>query len=201
VSILKKQQRQQALARRDAMTPPQRAQASQRLVAYADAIEHFLKNEQLKNKTFSGFWPIRSEIDPRPLMFALAEGGKKLALPALIGKGRDRQMIFRAFKPDDELIAMGFDTFGPREEASRLDPDLILLPLAAFDKTGNRIGYGGGFYDRTLANMYQRGLRPKLVGLGFNCQEVDSIDAEPHDIRLEAILTESGLQLFDEGLR
>jgi len=188
----KKQQRRFALNRRDAMPKQERARISQHLATYADNIMSLAPQANV----VSGFWPIRSEIDPRPLMFALSARGKRLALPALIGEGIERRMIFRSFEPVDELIAMGFDTFGPSIKAARLEPDLILLPLAAFDGQGNRIGYGGGFYDRTLAAMRARGLMPKLVGLGFNCQEVDFIAAEPHDIRLESILTESGLRQF-----
>jgi len=187
----KQQQRKQTLARRDAMAFELRERLSSRLVACADLVMR-----QSTYKVIAGFWPMRSEIDPRALMKALAQNGAKLALPALIDTEQGQRMVFRAFQSDKDLVPMGFNTFGPSEKAPRLDPDLILLPLAAFDKQGNRIGYGGGFYDRTIAWMRERSLTPKLIGLAFDCQEVVAIAAEPHDIRLEAILTESGLRRF-----
>jgi len=196
VSQIKKQQRQQALACRDAMEQELRVHSSQQLVTYLGALMPFLP----KGKIIAGFWPIRSEIDPRPLMFALAEEGASLALPALIGQGKESVMVFRAFARGQGLVSMGFCTFGPGEAAALVEPDIVLLPLAAFDGQGNRIGYGGGFYDRTVAQMRFRGLTPQLIGLAFDCQEVENIAAEPHDIKLDAILTESGLRLFDRGL-
>jgi len=189
----KQQQRRLALARRDAMGQEVRVQISQQLATQAERVMAFAPQARV----IAGFWPIRSEIDPRPLMFALSAHGAQLALPALIGEGQDKHMIFRAFARGDALVDMGFGTFGPSgDEAAELQPGSVLLPLAAFDGRGNRIGYGGGFYDRTLAAMHGRGLHPKLIGLGFDCQEVESIAAEPHDIRLEAILTERGLKVF-----
>jgi len=190
---IKQQQRQQALARRDAMVGEVRASASQKLTDYQAFV-----TTQPKGKIISGFWPIRSEIDPRPLMFLLAEKGAVLALPALIDKGGEKIMIFRTFKPNQDLVPMGFDTWGPGPDADLVDPDIVLLPLAAFDAQGNRIGYGGGFYDRTVAQMRAHGLTPQLTGLAFDCQEVTNIAAEPHDIRLDGVLTESGPRYFDK---
>jgi len=187
-------QRALALARRDAVASAVRVRVAKSLVSHLDLLMGFVPC----GKIFAGFWPIRSEIDPRPLMFALAEKGRRLALPALIERRGERWMVFRAFEPGQDLVAMGFGTSGPGEGAGCVDPDVVLLPLAAFDAGGNRIGYGGGFYDRTLAQMRARGMYPQLVGLAFDVQEVDAITAEPHDISLDAILTESGLRIFDK---
>jgi len=190
----KQRQRELTLSRRDEMAPDVRERLSQSLADHCGAL---LASSGIDGLIISGFWPMRSEIDPRPVMSKLRAQGAQLALPALIGEKQEKRMVFRLFEPNQPLIPMGFDTFGPGEEATVVDPDIVLMPLAAFDAKGNRIGYGGGFYDRTIAHMHARGLDPRLIGLAFDCQEVDHIAAEPHDIRMEAILTESGLRQFD----
>jgi 5-formyltetrahydrofolate cyclo-ligase len=80
-----------------------------------------------------------------------------------------------------------------------LDPTLMLVPLAAFDRRGHRIGYGAGHYDRAIARLHAKGLKPALIGIAFDCQEVGTVPNEPHDVRLDAILTESGLRTFAAG--
>ena len=74
-----------------------------------------------------------------------------------------------------------------------VDPDLMLVPMAAFDRLGHRIGYGGGYYDRAISRLHAKGRRPRLIGVAFDCQQVDVIPAEDHDVALDAVLTESGL--------
>ncbi|MGN6465666.1 MAG: 5-formyltetrahydrofolate cyclo-ligase [Rhizobiaceae bacterium] len=144
----------------------------------------------------SGFWPIRSEVDVRPLMFALRERGARLALPAIL----DREtIVFRELVRGAPLVEMEFGTVGPGEDAALLDPATMLVPLAAFDARGHRIGYGGGYYDRAIARLQQKGLKPRLVGIAFDCQEVPSVPDEDHDLRLESVLTESGLRHFQSG--
>jgi 5-formyltetrahydrofolate cyclo-ligase len=144
----------------------------------------------------SGFWPIRSEVDVRPLMFALRERGARLALPAIL----DREtIVFRELVRGAPLVEMEFGTVGPGEDAALLDPATMLVPLAAFDARGHRIGYGGGYYDRAIARLQQKGLKPRLVGIAFDCQEVPSVPDEDHDLRLESVLTESGLRHFESG--
>lgn len=76
----------------------------------------------------------------------------------------------------------------------------MLIPLSAFDKTGHRIGYGAGYYDRAITRLHEKGLNPRLIGIAFDCQEVPSVPAEPHDVRLDAILTESGLNFVSEAI-
>ncbi|UXM95301.1 5-formyltetrahydrofolate cyclo-ligase [Bartonella sp. HY329] len=188
--MTKQQHRHEALAKRDRLTIDFRRQAAEKL---ANKVNSLLS--LIDASIVAGFWPIGSEIDPRPLLLALQEQGKTICLPA-ITDSKARKMQFRQFNLEDELIPMGFGTMGPPARAAILDPDLILLPLAAFDAIGNRIGYGGGFYDRIVADMRSRQKQPFLVGLAFDCQEVNSIVAEDHDISMQAILTESGLRLF-----
>ena len=142
----------------------------------------------------SGFWPIRSEADIRPLMFAMRERGSRLCLPVVL----DREtIVFRDLVRGAQMVDTGFGTAGPGEEADILDPALMLVPLSAFDANGNRIGYGAGHYDRAIARLRSTGRAPELVGVAFSCQEVDAVPAEPHDVPLDAILTETGLRRFD----
>ena len=187
IKSVKKQLRLDALARRDALAPEMRIEAS---LGMADIARQF---SVAHGDVVSGFWPMRSEVDLRPLMFALREKGTRLVLPAILDK---TTIVFRELVRGAELIDMGFGTFGPGPEAVVLDPSLMLVPLAAFDGRGHRIGYGAGYYDRAIARLIERGMKPKLVGVAFECQRVERIPDEPHDMPLEMILTESGLRAF-----
>jgi 5-formyltetrahydrofolate cyclo-ligase len=141
----------------------------------------------------SGFLPIRTEADIRPLMDRLAQRGARVCVPVIL----DRQtIVFRELAADEPLVSSGFGTIGPGPDAAILDPDILLVPLSAFDRTGHRIGYGAGYYDRAIERLWQKGLDPQLIGIAFDCQEVPSVPAEPHDVRLDAILTESGYSVF-----
>lgn len=144
----------------------------------------------------SGFWPMRSEVDVRPLMFALREMGARLALPAILDK---TTIVFRELTREGRLVDMGFGTYGPGEEAEVLDPSLMLVPLAAFDRRGHRIGYGAGYYDRAIARLQTNGQAPRLIGIAFDCQEVAEVPDEAHDVIIGEILTESGLHSFAGG--
>jgi 5-formyltetrahydrofolate cyclo-ligase len=95
---------------------------------------------------------------------------------------------------------MGFGTYGPGPEAEELSPALMLVPLAAFDGRGHRIGYGAGYYDRAIDRLRRDGHAPHLTGIAFDCQEVERVPDQPHDVILPQILTESGLRRFDPGL-
>jgi len=95
------------------------------------------------------------------------------------------------------MVEMGFGTVGPHEEAAVLDPTMMLVPLAAFDARGHRIGYGAGYYDRAIAKLAAKGITPRLIGIAFDCQEVERVPEEDHDVIISEILTESGLRRFD----
>ncbi|WP_413710199.1 5-formyltetrahydrofolate cyclo-ligase [Rhizobium sp. Rhizsp82] len=141
----------------------------------------------------SGFLPIRSEADIRPLMARFQARGARLCVPAILDK---QTIVFRELLRDAPLIATGFGTSGPGPDAPVLDPDILLVPLSAFDARGHRIGYGAGYYDRAISLLRQKGRKPRLIGIAFDCQEVAHVPDEPHDISLDAILTESGLRFF-----
>ncbi len=180
--------RAHALARRDGIDPVERIE-----MAMAAAI-HGVNSIRFEPGTIvSGFMPIRSEIDIRPLMDALRLNGARLCLPAVI----DRQtIVFRALIPGAPLAPTGFGTFGPGPDAEMLEPQIILMPLAAYDAAGNRIGYGAGHYDRAIARLHENGRDPRLVGCAFSVQEVDLVPAGAHDIRMHAVLTECGYREF-----
>jgi 5-formyltetrahydrofolate cyclo-ligase len=136
----------------------------------------------------SGYWPSRDEIDPRPLMAALHHRGHVCALPVIAGAAIP--LVFRRWAPGDALVAGGYDIPVPSESAPQLAPGLLLVPLLAFDRTGARLGYGGGFYDRTLDAS--RAVGPVLaVGLAYAGQMVAGVPCEASDQRLDWIVTEA----------
>jgi 5-formyltetrahydrofolate cyclo-ligase len=126
----------------------------------------------------------------------MRDKGARLCLPVVLDK---ETIAFREFLPDAELVQTGFGTMGPDKTAPLVDPAILFMPLAGFDKRGHRLGYGAGHYDRALARFAGRGLEPLLIGMAFDCQEVPYVPNEPHDIALHQILTETGLHLFDQG--
>lgn len=184
---MKKLLREQVLARRDALEPQWRAEASHGFAEWADKIA------PEPGSVVSGFWPMRSEVDVRPLMSALRERGARLALPAILSR---TEMIFRELVPGAPMVDMGFQTYGPGEDATVVDPVLMLVPLVAFDARGHRIGYGAGYYDRAIEVLQAKGVVPRLIGIAFDCQQVEKVPDEPHDVTLPEILTETGLRPF-----
>lgn len=176
----------EVLARRDATPGEWRIEASMAIAALGGE-----KVEIGPAETVAGFWPIRSEVDVRPLMAALADRGARLALPVVVDS---TTIVFRALERGGPLIETGYGTVGPGPEAATVTPSVVLVPLAAFDARGHRLGYGAGYYDRAIAELTAAGKRPRLVGVAFDLQEVDRVPAEPHDEPLDAILTESGLR-------
>jgi 5-formyltetrahydrofolate cyclo-ligase len=187
-SQLKSVLRKERLAARARLTPNERrakADAMARLGVMAIAFE--------TGNVVSGFFPIRSEADIRPLMADLADRGARLCLPVVLDK---ETIEFREFRSGAPLVETGFGTMGPGEDAAVVDPDIMLVPLAAFDREGHRIGYGGGYYDRAIEKLQQKGRKPKLFGIAFDVQEVAKVPFEPHDVRLDGVLTESGFRSF-----
>ncbi len=190
VKAEKKRLRAEALARRDALDTEWRIEAS---LGFANVSERI---DFDPGTVISGFWPIRSEVDIRPLMFALRQKGARLCLPAIIDK---TTIVFRELVRGAPMVDMGFGTAGPGPEAEVLDPQIMLVPLSAFDDRGNRIGYGAGYYDRVISRLKAKDIEPRLIGIAFDCQAVGSVPAEPHDVPLGEILTESGLRSFDNA--
>jgi 5-formyltetrahydrofolate cyclo-ligase len=137
----------------------------------------------------SGFHAIGEEISPLPLLLRLAEKGHELCLPVMTGKGEP--LLFKSWTPGDAMNEAVWGIREPLASARVLEPDVLLVPLLAFDARGNRLGYGGGFYDRTIARL--RGLKPVVsIGLAFDEQRVDEVPHGGHDQRLDWVLTPTG---------
>lgn len=135
----------------------------------------------------SGYWPMGSELDVRPTLRALAARGHPICLPVVVRRGEP--LLFRAWREGDTLVPAGFGTQVPAETAPELVPRVLLVPLLAFDREGYRLGYGGGFYDRTLAKLRTPG--PVLaIGLGYAAQEMAELPHEAFDQRLDCLVTE-----------
>jgi 5-formyltetrahydrofolate cyclo-ligase len=174
------------LAKRDALSDGQRAEAAQALAGRK------LPFEIAPGTIVSGYSPIRNEIDPAPLMRKLAEAGAKLALPAVMARGKS--LAFRAWSPDDRLMMGPLGILEPSPAAAELIPDIMLVPLAAFDPEGHRIGYGAGHYDHTLAHL--RKIKAiTAIGIAFAVQQIKAVPAQPHDVALDFVLTEN--KVFD----
>jgi 5-formyltetrahydrofolate cyclo-ligase len=133
-----------------------------------------------------GFWPMGSEIDTRPLLDALHASGHVIALPVTPPRGQP--LIFRPWTPGTAMARGPMGTQHPAE-GDPVTPDWLIIPLLAFDRTGARLGYGGGYYDRTLALL--RGAT--AIGVAYAAQEIAQVPTGPHDIRLPLIATEHGL--------
>jgi 5-formyltetrahydrofolate cyclo-ligase len=185
-SISKSDLRAAALAARDALSGEQRAAAAQAIAARG------LPFEIAPGAIVSGYSPIRSEIDPVPLMQALAGQGARLALPAVMARGKS--LAFRAWSAGDRLMLGPLGILEPSPAAAEMIPDIMLVPLAAFDRGGHRIGYGAGHYDYTLAHL--RKAKPIMaIGIAFAVQEIEAVPALSHDVPLDFVLTET--EAFD----
>lgn len=137
----------------------------------------------------SAYWPIGSEVDPFPLIRRLKnEGHADICLPRVEDDG---SMTFRAWAPGNALEDRPFGLSEPPASAEIVTPTLVLTPLLGFDRSGNRLGYGKGHYDRALQKLRAEG-RVFVCGLAFFGQEVDEVPAEPHDIPLDWVMTERG---------
>ena len=170
-----------ALDARDAMDAAVRVAASEKLAARG------LPFEIAAGTIVSGYSPIRSELDPAPLMRKLAEQGARLALPAVMARGKS--LVFRAWSPGDRLTLGPLGILEPSPAKAELIPDIMLVPCAAFDRLGHRIGYGAGHYDFTLAHL--RKAKPiTTVGVAFAAQEIKAVPALAHDVALDYVLTE-----------
>ncbi len=175
--------RREAAARRDALPAEARKAAAEAIAARAFPLP-----------VDAGHWSCRgscrssTEINPLPLMRRLAEArARGLALPVVTGRGVP--LVMRAWTFGEPLSSGVWGIREPGAEAPEVEPDVLLVPLLAFDRAGHRLGYGGGYYDRTLALLRER--RPvAAVGMGFAAQEVAAVPATPRDALLDLVLTE-----------
>ncbi|MEM0984818.1 MAG: 5-formyltetrahydrofolate cyclo-ligase [Pseudomonadota bacterium] len=177
-------------ALRDAMKPLREEMSARDPDGGEKLAERFpLKLLERYGPAVSGYWPIGSEIDPRPLMARLSGAGATLCLPRVHDDGAG--LSFHRWQPGDPLVAGRFGLQEPAPDAALVQPTLMLLPLLAFDLEGNRLGYGKGHYDRTIAGL-RASTRVFTCGLGFSGQQVDHVPRAPHDAPLDWAVTEAG---------
>ena len=178
--------RSSALAKRDALSDEQRAAAAESMA------KRGLPFGIAAGAIVSGYSPIRNEIDPVPLLRQLAGHGARLALPVVLARGKS--LVFRAWSPDDRLMLGPLGIPEPSPAAAEVIPDIMLVPLAAFDRQGHRIGYGAGHYDFTLEHL-RKAKAIVAIGTAFSVQEIKAVPALPHDVALDYVLTEK--KVFD----
>jgi 5-formyltetrahydrofolate cyclo-ligase len=135
----------------------------------------------------SGFAPMKTEINPIPLMRKLADAGAQLALPVMQGRGKP--LIMRAWKFGDAFVSGQWGIREPVPDAAEVVPDILIVPLACFDRAGHRIGYGAGYYDMTI-NALRAKKKVVAVGIAFAAQEIPQVPATERDARLDFVLTE-----------
>jgi len=180
-SSSKSELRKAALGRRDALDAGYREQASRDVATRVDALAALMPAGPV-----SAFWPIRSEIDPRPALALLAGRGFAAALPRVTPTG----LVFCTWSPEQALVKAGFGLSEPGPDAAMVRPATMLVPLAAFDRRGHRIGYGAGYYDRAIAVCLADGAPLLTIGMAFSCQEIEAVPDEPHDKPLDFLVTE-----------
>jgi 5-formyltetrahydrofolate cyclo-ligase len=182
--------RRAALARRAAVEPAATLALKSRLAQEGLGLARLWRP-----CTVSAFHPLRGEPDTLPLLTTLADEGFATALPAVVGRGSP--LTFRLWRPGEPTRAGAMSIREPLEEAPVVDPDLLIVPLACFDRRGHRIGYGAGYYDRTLNNL--RAIKPvHAVGVAYGVCEVDAVPYETHDQSLDAVVTDLETILFSE---
>lgn len=181
IAAAKAKLRQEILARREALPATARVAAAETVAARG------LPVAVPAGAVVSGYSPLKSEISPVPLMRKLADAGAKLALPVVQGRGKPLTMRAWAFGE-----ALGSGQWGirePKPEAPEVFPDILIVPLVAFDRTGYRLGYGAGYYDMTIARL--RAMKPVVaIGIAFAAQEVTDLPKTPRDEKLDFMLTE-----------
>jgi 5-formyltetrahydrofolate cyclo-ligase len=173
--------RRACIARRDALPVDVRAAAAE-----AIALRPF-PLAIAAGAIVAGFMPLKSEINPLPLLRRLATAGAALALPAIAGRGRP--LMMRSYRIGDPLVAGVWGIREPAADAPEVLPDILIVPLLAFDRRGHRLGYGAGYYDMTITALRAR-KAVVAVGIAFAAQEVAEVPETPRDARLDLVLTE-----------
>ena len=182
--------RQQAAIARKALVNAD-PEAPARLAAQSDIIMRMVQDERPAG-VVAAYMPIRSELSPLRLVAALVAQGIVTAMPETPSPGQP--LIFRRWGPGDDLVDGPYGTSQPSPAALVMVPRVILAPMLAFDSACWRLGYGGGFYDRTLAGLRDAGQRVTAIGIAFDGQLVDKVPVGPFDMPLDAVLTPSGLR-------
>lgn len=169
------------------------ALSAQQLLAYREAIDVHVARAfpDLGAQTVAFCWPYHNEYDARHLAHRLRERGAKTALPVVVASGQP--LIFRLWKPGD-LLARGVYDIPYPPAGDAIVPDVALVPMNGFDASGYRLGYGGGFFDRTLAVLRAGGgTRPLAIGVTYELARMQTIHAQPHDVPMDYVVTELGV--------
>jgi len=185
--------RARLLACRGEVDPNRAAAAAE---AIADRLTELIAPEA---EVVAAYWPLAGELDPRPALQRLAARGHRLALPRMQGKALP--LMFHAWDWGQPLIQGGFGVMQPDPAAPSAVPDVVLVPLLAFDRVGQRLGYGRGYYDRTLGALRAAGAARLAIGLAFALQEVEAVPFGPADEPLDAIVTEHASRRWSRGPR
>ncbi|MDK1377277.1 MULTISPECIES: 5-formyltetrahydrofolate cyclo-ligase [unclassified Sinorhizobium] len=178
-------ERARLIAQRLAMSPDVRAGCEAQIVSRLHA-----EIGDVRGLVVSVYWPFRGEPDLRPLMRQIADDGGQCALPVVVEKGQPLE--FHAWRPGDKLVRGIWNIPVPAEHAS-CTPDIVVAPVVGFDPSCYRLGYGGGYYDRTLARMAAKG---RVLGVGFAQSRIPTIYPQGHDIRMDVVVTESGADRY-----
>lgn len=192
VARWRKAERARLRAARQALSVAERKAAGDALAAHLRA----LLRERLhgaRGRVFSAYWPIKGEPDLRPLMTELHEAGVLVALPLV--ETNAAPLVFRRWTPATRMVRGDWNIPVPPPEAPVVTPEITLAPLVGWDEAGYRLGYGGGYFDQTLAALSPR---PFTIGVGFQSARLSTIYPQPHDIPLDVILTEAGVQITRE---
>lgn len=188
IATEKRKLRELMRARRMALPHAAMLQASQSVA------RHFADHPILAfTPGFAGYIAMRGELDVRPVFEIMARFEKDTALPCIMG---EKSLLFRRWKPLDPLVRHPLGVEEPLPTAPSVIPALVLVPLLAFDGAGYRLGYGGGYYDRTMHALRQFSSPPLFIGVGYGMQEVDEVPSEAFDQPLDGIVTELGVSMF-----
>jgi 5-formyltetrahydrofolate cyclo-ligase len=181
VQTAKAELRREMIARRDALPADVRSAVAEAIAARPSPVA------AAPGAIVSGFMPMKGEINPLPLMKTFSGRGARLALPVIAGRGRP--LVMRAWNFGEPLVSGVWGIREPPVQAAEFEPDIVLVPLVAFDRAGRRLGYGGGYYDLTITRLRAR--KPIVaMGIAYAVQEIAEVPAAPHDAALDLVLTE-----------
>ncbi|MCE2926707.1 MAG: 5-formyltetrahydrofolate cyclo-ligase [Rickettsiales bacterium] len=176
--------RKQMLAKRLALSKEFRLEAAEAIIPH---VLHHVHEHTI----VAGYSAIRGELDVFPALHALAERGHKLCLPDIAG--RDAPLVFLSWQAFEPLVKASYGIEITKEK-KLVVPDVLLVPLVAFDRQGYRLGYGAGYYDQTISSLRLQNDRLKAYGIAYSNQCIDDLPIEAHDVRLDGVITEKGLR-------
>ncbi|MFZ1660408.1 MAG: 5-formyltetrahydrofolate cyclo-ligase [Paracoccaceae bacterium] len=185
----RKLERERLRAERMLLRQEQRSTIAEALIAELDRyLEDALGDPE--GRIISGYWPIKGEPDLRPWLASMIERGATVALPVVVVPSSP--LVFRRWTPETKMERGNWNIPVPPADSQELVPEIALAPLVGWDSRGYRLGYGGGYFDRTLASLSPR---PHVIGVGLQSAHIGTIYPQPHDIRMSAIVTEAGVQV------